>query len=249
MRYILDDLGYIEEISFGGYIECNNKTCTEYTGAIPEGYDSLIDWVEKANIRAYKLVDGNLVFDETRAAELEKEYRIYKDPKIVYDITLTENTDIIEAKGLDMEADGGEYEFELIHAETEEGDLSITFNDITTGYYQHGVYYSAGLTANGTLNQTTFYRKGMDRIYYGTGGTTSIYFPAVMKGRFLFSNSTRKTVFYEFKNLTCIQGMQVITDLYGNNDQVVNNLTSIKFAKYNNVGKFIAGTRLIIRRK
>jgi len=50
VRYILDDLGYVEEVSFGGTIECNKKTCVEYTGAIPEEYDSLIEWVENANI-------------------------------------------------------------------------------------------------------------------------------------------------------------------------------------------------------
>jgi len=76
VRYILDDLGFVEEVSFGGIIECNNKTCTEYTGEVPEGYDSLIDWFEKANIRAYKIEDGNLVYNEFRALELETEWAL-----------------------------------------------------------------------------------------------------------------------------------------------------------------------------
>ena len=73
MRYILDDLGYIEEVIIGGIIQRDDKSCTEYTGTIPNGYDSLEEWNEKANIRAYKIVDGNLVFDENRSNELQKQ--------------------------------------------------------------------------------------------------------------------------------------------------------------------------------
>lgn len=71
MRYILDDLGYIEEIIFGGIIECKNKTCTEYTGEVPSGYNTLLEWCETANIRAFKVVDGQLVYDADKDAELQ----------------------------------------------------------------------------------------------------------------------------------------------------------------------------------
>lgn len=89
MRYILDDLGYIEAVSCT-YIECSNKSCTEYTGAIPEGYESLDDWVLNANIRAYKIEDGNLVFDEARAAELEAEWVEYPDGDFSDKVTFNE---------------------------------------------------------------------------------------------------------------------------------------------------------------
>lgn len=167
--------------------------------------------------------------------------------RVVFETTLTANTTTIEATGLDMVADGGEYEFELYHAEETTADLHITFNDITTGYYQAGLYYNNSLTANGTLTTTSFFRPNMTRIYYGTGGTTTISFPAVMKGRFLFSNNTRKTVNYELKNTVTISGNQAIVDLYGVNSNAVENLTSIKFIKYDNTN-FLAGTRLIIKK-
>jgi hypothetical protein len=73
MRYILDDNGYIYSVSCNP-IECNNKGCTGYTGAVPEGYDTIELWATTANIRAYKIVDGNLVYDEAKAAELEAEW-------------------------------------------------------------------------------------------------------------------------------------------------------------------------------
>lgn len=71
MRYILDNTGYVEEVVFGAVVICNNKSCTEYIGSIPEGYTSLEEWADTANIRAYKIVSGNLVYDSTRDAELQ----------------------------------------------------------------------------------------------------------------------------------------------------------------------------------
>lgn len=248
MRYILDDLGFIEEISFGATISCNDKSCTEYTGEVPDGYDSLCEWVDNANIRAYKIENGSLVFDEDRADDLEKERVVYKDPKIIYETTLTKAGDTIEATGLDMVRDGGEYEFDLIHAEETLGDLAITFNDITTGYYQQGLYHSGNLTADGSLTTVSFYRKNKTRIYYGTGGTTDMSFPATTRGRFFFSNISAKKVSYELKNMACINGSQAISDLCGVNDQSVDNLTSIKISKETG-SNFLVGTRLIIRRK
>ena len=72
MRYILDSEGYIHSASCS-HIECDT-TGTEYTGAVPEGYDSLEIWATTANIRAYKIVDGQLVYDANRAAALEAEW-------------------------------------------------------------------------------------------------------------------------------------------------------------------------------
>lgn len=247
MRYILDNLGYIEAVSCT-HIECNNKSCQEYTGTIPDGYSSFAEWAEKVNIRAYKIVDGNLTLDTARAAELEAEWAICKDPKIVYDMTLTTAVNSIDVTGLDMVRDGGEYEFEFIHSEATTGDIYITFNDLDAGYYQEGLYHSNNLTANGTLTTVSFYRPNMTGIYYGTGGSTSNQFPGVMKGRFKFSNTTRKAIYYELRNVVCINGSQAISELYGVNGTAVDNLTSLKFVKYNGIN-FLAGTRLIVRKK
>ena len=71
MRYILNDSGYIEAVSFNNLLECQNKTCTEYTGTIPTGYESLAEWSENANINAYKIVDGNLIYDSNEDTRLQ----------------------------------------------------------------------------------------------------------------------------------------------------------------------------------
>lgn len=73
MFYILDSSGYIEEVSTH-YIERENKTCAEYTGAVPSGYDTLDDWVLNANVRAYKISSGNLVYDADRDAALTAQW-------------------------------------------------------------------------------------------------------------------------------------------------------------------------------
>ena len=87
MRYILDSFGYIETISFLYGIECNNKSCTEYKGTVPEGYTSLIEWSEKATIQAYKIVEGNLVYDADKENELIAKWEKEKENTTDADLT------------------------------------------------------------------------------------------------------------------------------------------------------------------
>lgn len=74
MRYILDNEGYIYHVSFGGYIMCDLGECTEYNGEIPDGYETLNEWHdgELERLNAWKIVDGNLVFDASKAAEIQE---------------------------------------------------------------------------------------------------------------------------------------------------------------------------------
>lgn len=73
MKYILDSSGYVESASCNP-ISCDDKVSKEYTGSIPSGYDSLDDWILNANIRAYKITSGNLVYDSARDAALQAEW-------------------------------------------------------------------------------------------------------------------------------------------------------------------------------
>ncbi len=72
MRYELDSEGYVLNVYFG----CYGTNCIEYEGNIPTGYETLVEWSEKAYIRAYKIVDDNLVYDAYRDAELQAQYEI-----------------------------------------------------------------------------------------------------------------------------------------------------------------------------
>lgn len=72
MRYQLDENGYIKVVNWG----CTTGECTEYSGEVPSDYSDLEEWYSEANIRAYKIVDGNLVYDENRDNELQNQYEI-----------------------------------------------------------------------------------------------------------------------------------------------------------------------------
>lgn len=72
MRYELGSDGYISKVFFG----CHSGNCTLYEGTIPSGYSTLEEWSEKANIQAYKIVNGQLVYDSARNNELRTLWNI-----------------------------------------------------------------------------------------------------------------------------------------------------------------------------
>lgn len=73
MRYITDSNNYLQEVSFGADIMCNDKTCTEYTGAVPSGYSSLVDWFcqEGDKLYRWKIVSGQLTLDSSVAVKAD----------------------------------------------------------------------------------------------------------------------------------------------------------------------------------
>lgn len=81
MRYILDDEGYVSLCS-DREISCENKTCTAYEGDVPEGYETIEEWVLNANINAYKVLEGQLVYDADKDAELQAIYKKQSGPSI-----------------------------------------------------------------------------------------------------------------------------------------------------------------------
>lgn len=74
-RYILNNDGYICHGSFGGLIVCDLGECTEYNGDTPEEYETLNVWydtqIAENKLNAWKIVDGNLVYDEDKYKALQ----------------------------------------------------------------------------------------------------------------------------------------------------------------------------------
>ncbi len=119
MRYEIDNEGYVLNVFFG----CYSGECTEYTGEIPEGYETLPIWAENANIRAYKLVDGNLILDTVKNEELEALYakqteensyasKKYVSDKLQYSTAVVTDELATETNGNDLIIlyDAGNYE-------------------------------------------------------------------------------------------------------------------------------------------
>lgn len=68
MRYELDELGYVKTVAFG----CNTGMCEEYTGTVPAGYYSLVEWSTYAKVNAYYIDEnGNLALNPERFLYLE----------------------------------------------------------------------------------------------------------------------------------------------------------------------------------
>lgn len=71
MRYKLDSNGYVQVVMWG----CHTGLCSEYTGEVPTGFSSLVEWADKACINAYYLDEnGNLVLDSERQNLLQTKY-------------------------------------------------------------------------------------------------------------------------------------------------------------------------------
>lgn len=81
LRYILNNEGYVCHASLGGLIVCDLGECTEYNGEVPSGYSTIEEWydseIEKLN--AWKIVSGNLVYDENRYNEIQKRCEIEEE--------------------------------------------------------------------------------------------------------------------------------------------------------------------------
>ncbi len=78
MRYIADSNGYVKEVSFGATIVCEGRGCTEYTGLVPSGYSSLMDWFtrECETLYRWQIVGGNLTLAAT-APEPEAAWKMF----------------------------------------------------------------------------------------------------------------------------------------------------------------------------
>lgn len=83
MRYIVNADGYLTAVSFGGEIECGDDCCTEYTGRVPIGCISLVDWYadECERLHRWKVVDGNLTKD-TDVPERRPQANVQHYPKL-----------------------------------------------------------------------------------------------------------------------------------------------------------------------
>ena len=81
LRYILNSDGYICHASIGALVVCDLGECTEYTGDIPEGYETIEEWYDEEleRLNAWKIVEGNLVYDENKYNELQALLKIQEE--------------------------------------------------------------------------------------------------------------------------------------------------------------------------
>lgn len=173
MRYILDDNGYIDSVSCTPF-NCKDKSCKEYTGAIPTDYESLTEWATTANIKAYYLVNGNLTLDETRKAELEEEWGKCTKTNIItiglaanktFTISTSWAYTKLECDTLQMKL-GNKLTFEngAVKVGKDVKYVKISANAMVNGVAN---YQIVNIALNGTYKSTGYYR-ATNASYYGT---------------------------------------------------------------------------------
>ena len=76
MRYIINDKSYVLAVSFGCELSFADCDCTEYTGKVPSGWNSLEEWYEDegGNLWRWKIVGGNLTLDSSAVAPVEGQW-------------------------------------------------------------------------------------------------------------------------------------------------------------------------------
>lgn len=152
MRYKTDENNYIINV----YFNCHDGACNEYTGTIPEGYYTLEDWAESATIEAYKIVNGNLVYDEHREAELQEQFEIEAEENATAthkwvrnqlgkssQVVIDEFSNSVSGASLIVINDSGDYEIPEVKATSE------TIEEVTV------ISSNKNLLGIDTLTQTT----------------------------------------------------------------------------------------------
>ena len=100
LRYILTNDGYLCHASFGGFIVCDLGQCTEYNGEVPDGYETIEEWYDEEieRLNAWKIIDGNLVFDPNRYEILQtKCEKEHEDNRYVCHKEISNLTNIVKS--------------------------------------------------------------------------------------------------------------------------------------------------------
>lgn len=194
MRYELNDDGYISKVFFG----CYSGSCVEYTGTIPDGYESLEIWeeAEEDKLGAWKIVDGNLVFDENKYNELQAQWTIEEEENTLSthgwtrelleknsSVVTDEFSNSVTGSSLIVIEDSGEYDIPKIVAsssETISGKLKVVVSNknilgnkavtTTTGGITFTINSDKSITLNGTST------KAIEFILDGTLTNTEMLF-------------------------------------------------------------------------
>ena len=165
---------------------------------------------------------------------------------IVYDKTLTSDQSIIDVTDLDIIRDGGIYDIDLITFTESTDELVININDLTSNYYRTAlaVYGSA------EGNQTTATNYSSVSRIEGYLYLTSTDVPITTHMRVYLSKglSTYYTLAYELTHQCTMDNRHALIHIGGMNNSHFDNLNKITFSIRSNSGKFLKGTRVIVKK-
>lgn len=164
---------------------------------------------------------------------------------IVFETLLTEATNEVIIDDLNIVNDGSQYEIIIYGASTVNTDLSVQINDLAgTNYHQQGVYWQGILSANGNLTAYSGYRPNMNRFYYGLSMRSSRGRVKMEFSLFEYNEVDQLVMDWE-SSCACYQAQNLTKGNGFMTDISTLNKISIKTAN----GNFMAGTRVILRKK
>ena len=167
---------------------------------------------------------------------------------VIYDKTLTENASTIIVDNLDIFADCGKYEFELISNTDSNNEVRMLINGLTSGYYQSSLRISDNINSSHEIVPKGYYAKDTDKID-GWMLTANSLFPQITKGFIWMTKNilNEYKVSYSVEHFCSLDTQHCQVNIRGVMVQNMTNVTSLTF-KLANAGNYLVGTRLKIKK-
>ena len=165
---------------------------------------------------------------------------------IVYETTLEEDSSSIVVDNLDIVADGGEYEFDLLANADKSSEVEIKIDNFINSYFNIINYVADSTDGSHTITPGGSYQPNEDAIkgwLYLADSEASSYF-SVTRGKIWCIDGKTN---YHIEHSLALRSRHSLSDIRGLIGVDNNNINSLTFSATEGA-KFKAGTKLIIRK-
>jgi len=219
------------------------KVSTEF---VYNNFDSTNTITNKGITASADLTGTDLVLAEdiTDFKALSEEGELLEDKysRLVAGVTVTADTSAVSFSNLDINGDGGIYDYTIDGKTISAVEIGIRFNGISANYTHVRSYMSASLTTDGNITPTALYRISQSYAVIGVfKGSSAIAF-----GNGTISLNDSKVKWNSVMS-SVISGTQGLSNYSGNNSAVISNITSMIF--YNMGSQFKVGTTIKIYKR
>ena len=166
---------------------------------------------------------------------------------IVFEKTLDVATSSIVVDNLDIVADGGEYEFELLASTSSDAELEIQIDNFINSYFNIINRVSDSTDGSHDITPAGRYEPNTDSIkgwLYLVNSASNSYF-SITRGKFWCINNKTNYHIEHSEALRARHSLVNLRGLIGVENENINSLT----LKTNNSVNFNVGTKLIIRKR
>ena len=188
-----------------------------------------------------------LVGDNSKFKTLDNVIDEFKNStNIVYEKVLEEPASSIVADNLDIVADGGEYEFELLANTASEAELEIQIDNFINSYFNIINRVSDSTDGSHDITPAGRYEPNVDCVkgwLYLINSPSNSYFSITRGKLWCINNKTN----YHIEHSEALRARHSLVNLGGLIGLANENINSLTF-RTNNGTNFNTGTRLVIRK-